>query len=116
MRENNRYEKAKRRFMNCTGNKMASDKELIQFLEEEIEQYRNRIENQDRIIKGLEGLNTKRDIETERSIYHCGVDGGTGKDFTVTRWYEDGILIKEEIKPCQETDERDKSTCPPIEI
>lgn len=65
---NSRYEKAKRRFINCKHNKMASDKELIEFLEEEIEQYRDRIESQSRIIKDLNGLNNK-EILKWKAIY-----------------------------------------------
>lgn len=110
------YEKTRRRVSKFKNQFNISDKEIIESLAEEIEQYRKKIENKDRIIKGLEELNRKRNIETERYIYHCGVDGGTGKDFTVIRWYEDGVLTIEEIKPCQHIDEGDKSTCPSIDI
>lgn len=80
-----------------------SDKEIIEFLSEEIEQYRTRINNLERIVKGLDGLNRVGEVKSENNIYHCGVDGGTGEEFIVTRWYEDGVLIKEEIKPCNDT-------------
>lgn len=65
-----------------------SDKEIIESLVEEIEQYRNRIEN-------LERINKEKDIITERNTFHCG----TGKDYEVVKWFEEGTLIKEEIRP-----------------
>ena len=69
-----------------------SDKEIIESLVEEIEQYRSRIEN-------LERINKEKDIITERNTFHCGVDCGTGKDYEVVKWFEEGTLIKEEIRP-----------------
>ena len=115
-KEQNKYEQTRKRATDYYNCKNISDKEIIEFLAEEIDEYRDRIENLDRIIKNSERLN--RNIETERNTYHCGIDGGTGKDFTVVRYYEDGVLVKEEIKPCQDTEEeeKDESTCPPIEI
>lgn len=94
----NRYKETKRRLSNINKKyMMCSDKEIIEYLVEEIGQYRNTIEKQRRII---DKLNKSKAINTEKYTYHCGVDGGTRKDFTVIEWYEDGILVKEEIKPC----------------
>lgn len=90
------YKQTRDRVTRFENNKSMSDKEIIEFLAEEIKQYRTRIQE-------LEvQLGIRKEIYTDESIYHCGADGGTGKDFNVTRWYEDGVLIKEEIKPIDE--------------
>lgn len=98
-REINKYNETRRRVTDFKHDKAMSDKEIIEFLYDEIEQYRNRIENLDRIIKELKGLNRTKEVDTERYSYNCGVTG-TSKEFTVVRWYEDGLLTREEIKPC----------------
>lgn len=88
----NYYEATRRRLTNHKTNKNISDKEIIELLAEEIEQYRRRIEN-------LEKINKEKEIITDKNIFHCGVDGGTGKDFEVIKWFKNGVIIKEEIKP-----------------
>lgn len=92
-----KYGETRRRVSRFKGKYNISDKEIIEYLAEEIEQYRNTIEKQRRII---DKLNKSKAINTEKYTYHCGVDVGTGKHFTVIKWYEDGILVKEEIEPC----------------
>ena len=81
--------------------KNCSDKEIIEYLADEIEHYRNR----------LKELEDKKENYAETKIV-----GYNNKLYEVTRWFEDGILIKEEAKPCRETIEfsKDRSTCPPI--
>lgn len=101
-----RYEETRKRVTKFCNNRNMSDKEIIEFLYDEIEQYRERIRQHQEL----------KDINTERNVFHCGIDGGMGNDFTVTRWYEDGVLIKEEIKPCQDIEKEYVSTCPPIEV
>jgi hypothetical protein len=109
------YEQTRERVTKFKNNRNMSDRELIESLNEEIHQYRFRIVNLERII--IES-NKGKEVTSESNTYHCGVDGGTGEDFVVTRWYEDGVLIKEEIKPCKDIkkEETDENDCPPIEI
>lgn len=86
--KNSVYERVRDRYEKYFGGYNMSDKEIIERQEYEIEYYRNK-------------LDTKtKEVYSERNIYSCGVDTGKAKDYAVTRWYEDGILIKEEIKPC----------------
>ncbi len=100
-----KYEQTRKRVEKCHRQHSISDKEIIEYLADEIEQYRNKIKQQTRIIDNLSKLTSNeqkiKNIETERNTYHCAIDKGTGKDFSVIRWYEDGVLIKEEIKPCE---------------
>ena len=116
--EVSKYEQTRKRVTRFYNNRCMSDSEIIECLAEEIEQYRTRIHDLERIAKGLDGLNRVGEVTSESNTYHCGVDGGTGEDFVVTRWYEDGVLIKEEIKPCKDIkkEETDENDCPPIEI
>lgn len=116
--EVSKYKQTRERVARFYNNRCMSDSEIIEHLAEEIEQYRTRIHNLERIAKGLDGLNRVGEVTSESNTYHCGVDGGTGEDFTVTRWYEDGVLIKEEINLCKDTqkEETDENGCPPIPI
>lgn len=82
-----RYEETRKRVTRFCGNRNMSDKEIIEFLSDEIEQYRERIRQ----------YKESKDINTERNTFHCGIDGGIGKDYTVTSFYADGELIKEVI-------------------
>ena len=59
-----RYIKIKKRLGNFCDIKNMSDKEIIEVLDREIEQYRERIENQKRIIDEL----SKREIKSEEMI------------------------------------------------
>ena len=52
-KELDRYQETKRRMFVKYTNAYMSDKEIIEYLAEEIEQYRNRIDNQKRIIDYL---------------------------------------------------------------
>lgn len=90
--EIDRYKRTRARISRFYNSKDISDKEIIELLAEEIEQYRNRIEN-------LERINKEKEIITERNTFRCAEDDGTGKDYEVVKWYDDGVLIKEEIRP-----------------
>lgn len=96
----NKYEQTRERIERYSGKHSISDKEIIEYLADEIEQYRNKIRQLQ------ESIEKKKNIDTEISTYHCNVNGGTGEDFNVIRWYEDGVLIKEEIKPCNNNTEK----------
>ena len=129
-----KYEQTRKRITQFYNNKSMSDKEIIEYLVDEIEQYREKIKKYiEKELKGIkeeiktynktqkeeiDELKRVGEITSESNIYHCGVDDGTGKDFFVTRWYEDGVLIKEEIRPCSEEqkEDTDENDCPPIPI
>ena len=101
----NIYEETRKRISRHIGKNSLSDKEIIEFLSEEIKSYRRSIENKDRIIKEL----SNRTIESKEELLEtCSID--QVEECIVTRWYEDGVLMKEEIKPYKQTE----STCPPI--
>lgn len=85
----NDYEYTRKRVTRFYNNNDMSDKEIIEALSKEIEQYRNKI-------RMLEG-NTHRIVETESKKFACGVDVGN-EEYEVTRWYEEGKLIKETIE------------------
>ena len=86
----NGYEFTRKRVTTFCNNRNMSDKEIIEALSKEIEQYRNRI-------RMLEG-NTYRVVETECKRFKCGVDYGD-TEYEVIKYYIGGELIKEEIKP-----------------
>lgn len=99
IKKDDSYIETKERIKRVTNNRNISDKEIIELLADEIEQYRNKIKNQKEYIKQLQYKQIKsKEIYSERNICSCGVDGGP-KDYMVTRLYEDGILIKEKIEP-----------------
>lgn len=58
------YESVRARIRNYNPNKDISDKDIIELLEEEIKQYRNRIREQNRIIDEL----SRREIQSEEEI------------------------------------------------
>lgn len=89
----NIYEETRKRVSRHIGKNSLSDKEIIEFLSEEIKSYRRSIENKDRIINGLTKL-TNKDIESKEELLET-----YDEQCVVTRWYEDGMLMKEEIKP-----------------
>lgn len=98
--EQSKYKQTRKRVTNFYNNRDMSDKEIIESLYDEIEQYRYRIRKQEQYIKRLQDKQIKsKEVYSERNIYSCGVDTGEAKDYVVTRWYEDGILTKEEIEP-----------------
>lgn len=88
----NIYEYTRKRVTTFYNNKNMSDKEIIEALSKEIEQYRNKI-------RMLEG-NTYRIVETERKRFKCGADYGD-TEYEVIKYYIGGELIKEEIKPAK---------------
>lgn len=89
----NIYEETRKRVSRHIGKNSLSDKEIIEFLSEEIKSYRTSIENKNRIIDGLTKL-TNKDIESKEELLET-----YDEQCVVTRWYEDGMLMKEEIKP-----------------
>lgn len=151
---NDKYKQTKRRVTNCCNNRDISDKEIIEYLAEEIEQYRDKIKmiekNKNQTIDKVKAIDISSNtvliftlkggidkearnklksmleeetkckcillgdrieltnilsketrvmkIDTERSIFSCGIDGGI-KDYSVTSYYKNGELIREEIKP-----------------
>lgn len=103
-----RYEETRRRITRFRNGYNISDREIIEYLAEEIEQNRERIR---KLTEMTEQRN--KEIYSERNTYSCGIDGGN-EDYTVTRWYEDGVLIKEEIKPVRTIKNDDENKCPPI--
>ncbi len=89
----NIYEETRKRVSRHIGKNSLSDKEIIEFLSEKIKSYRRSIKNKDRIIDGLTKL-TNKEIECEGEILET-----YDEQCVVTKWYEDGMLMKEEIKP-----------------
>lgn len=89
----NIYEETRKRISRHIGKNSLSDKEIIEFLSEEIKSYRRSIENKNRIIDGLTKLANK-DIESKEELLET-----YDEQCVVTRWYEDGMLMKEETKP-----------------
>ena len=85
----NDYEYTRKRVTRFYNNNNMSDKEIIEVLSKEIEQYRNKI-------RMLEG-NTCKYIETESKRFRCGADYGN-TEYVVTKLYENGELIKETIE------------------
>ena len=88
-----KYEETRRRISRYINNSELADREIIEYLAEEIEQYRNKITILESEIK-----KQSMDIDVERDTLNCASDYGI-EEYTVERWYEDGLLIKEEIKP-----------------
>lgn len=88
-----KYEETRRRISRYINNSELADREIIEYLAEEIEQYRNKITILESEIK-----KQSMDIDVERDTFNCASDYGI-EEYTVERWYEDGLLIKEEIKP-----------------
>ena len=132
---NNKYKETRKRICRFKGSNDLSDKDIIEYLAVEIEDYRNKIEKLEEYIDKLKEKQIEdtrledkdvieitsttqyadgkpisttmkykykktinQDIECERNIYSCGIDGGD-KDYQVTSYYDNnGNLIKEEIK------------------
>lgn len=87
-----RYENTRRRITRFRNKFDISDREIIESLAEEIEEYRNRIENQNKIIDEL----SKRTIQSEEVILDT-TDELIDKDVTEiisTTVYADGKVIK----------------------
>lgn len=82
----NDYEYTRKRVTRFYNNNNMSDKEIIEALSKEIEQYRNKI-------RMLEG-NTYKYIETDSKRFSYGADYGN-TEYVVTKLYENGKLIKE---------------------
>lgn len=96
--DKNEYEKTRKRLTTFTRNKYISDKDIIELLTEEIKQYREKIHKQEEFIKQFHKENKTHEIDTERNIFSCGIDGGV-RDYSVTSYYKNGQLIKERIEP-----------------
>ena len=88
-----KYEETRRRISRYINNSELADREIIEYLAEEIKQYRNKITILESEIK-----KQSMDIDVERDTFNCASDYGI-EEYTVERWYEEGLLIKEEIKP-----------------
>ena len=89
-KQESKYEETRRRISRFKNKFNISDREIIEELSEEIEKYRHKI-------KILEE-ECRKNIDSERNTFKCAVDYGED-EYTVTRWFEDGYLIKEEIRP-----------------
>ena len=59
-----RYKETRNRIKICRNNNDISDREIVEYLAEEIEQYRNRIKEQNRIIDEL----SERQIQSEEVV------------------------------------------------
>lgn len=97
MEEENRYIKTRERIKRFLGNWNISDKDIIEFLDKEIEQYRERIEQQSRIIDNL----SKMKIQDEETILDATEDELINKDIVEiieTTKYADGKPIVSETK------------------
>lgn len=104
----NRYEKTRKRLARF--NYSISDKEIIEKLDEEIEQYR------DRIKKLTEQLTQSKEVildVTEEKLEDKDIVG-----IISTIQYADGkpIISKMEYKYKENDNKQEQSTCPPIEI
>lgn len=92
------YIETKRRLSRRFDIKNMSDKEIIEVLDNEIKQYREIIEQlQEQVLDTTEEEKRKKIIDAECSTFRCAMDYGM-EEHTVIRWYEDGVLIKEEIR------------------
>lgn len=132
---NNKYIETRKRICRFKGRNDLSDKDIIEYLSEEINGYRSKINKLEEHIDKLkeEQIEDKRledkdvieitsttqfadekpiattmkykykeninqDIECERNIYSCGVDGGD-KNYQAISYYDNsGNLIKENIE------------------
>ena len=104
----NRYEKVRKRLARF--NYGISDKEIIEKLDEEIEQYRNRI-------KKL----TEQSTQSKEVVLDITEEKLEDKDIVEiisTTQYADGkpIISKMEYKYKESDNKQEQNTCPPIEI
>lgn len=111
-----RYEKEKRRLSLFMDMKTASDKDIIEHLSEEIEQYRDKITKLNKTIYELR----ERAIQSEEMILDTEEDELIDKDITEiisTTQYADGKPIQTtmEYKYDNKDDKGEGNTCPPIE-
>lgn len=111
-----RYEKEKRRLSVFINMKTASDKDIIEYLSEEIEQYRNKITKLNKTIYELR----ERTMQSEEMFLDTEDDELIDKDITEiisTTRYADGKPIQStmEYKYDNKEDGVEGSTCPPIE-
>lgn len=95
----NKYEETRRRISRFKNAFSISDKEIIEYLAEEIEQYRNRIKNQDKIINEL----SKKKIQSEEETLKVADNELLSEDIIeiiTTTQYADGkpIISKMEYK------------------
>lgn len=66
----NRYQKTRDRVTRFEHNYNMSDKEIIEFLDDEIRQYRNRIQEQEKTIKELQEKQTDECSKESCTNYH----------------------------------------------
>lgn len=108
-----RYEETRRRITRFRNGFNISDREIIESLDEEIEQYRNRIKEQNRIIDELH----KKTIQSEEVILDTTEDELVDKDIieiiSMTQ-YADGRPIETKMKYKYKEDNEEENTCPPI--
>lgn len=112
-----KYEEARRRVSRFKNTFEISDKEIIEYLAEEIEQYRERIKQQDGTIDEL----TKETIQSNETTLDSTddelVDEEIVEIISTTR-YANGkpIMSKMEYKYKESKSKHELNTCPPIEI
>lgn len=104
-----KYEQTRRRVTRFNNNFSMSDKEIIEYLAEEIEQYRNRIECQNKTIQSKEiTLDTTDDELIDEDIVEI---------ISTTQYaYGKPIMSKMEYKYKESKNKHELNTCPPIEI
>lgn len=108
----NKYEETKRRITSISNKyRMISDKEIIEYLAEEIEQYRNRIKHLTETIENKEKEIEATNLETDESIDEDIIE------IVSTTQYANGkpIISKIEYK-YKENNKHELNTCPQIEI
>lgn len=108
-----RYEETRRRITRFRNRFNISDREIIESLAEEIEQYRNRIKEQNRIIDELH----KRTIQSEEVILDTTKDELVDKDIIEiisTTQYVNGKPIETKMKYKYKEDNEEENTCPQI--
>lgn len=115
--DNNRYVNTRKRLIGFTHNEYISDKEIIEYLAEEIEQYRERIRKQNEIIDEL----SRKEIQKEEVELDTTYDEVIDEDITEiisTTHYADGkpIISRMEYKYKESNNKQEESTCPPIKI
>lgn len=111
----NKYKETRKRVTRFKSNYNMSDKEIIEYLAEEIEQYRGRIRNQEEYIKELENkqtiLNIKEDKVELKEIEQ--VEDKDVKEIETINKFADGRLIQSISNyKYKETE----STCQKIEL
>ena len=108
-----KYEQTRKRVSRHIGKNNLSDKEIIECLYDEIEQYRGRIEQQNRIIDELH----PRTIQSEEVTLDTTEDELVDKDVIeiISRTqYADGKPITTKMEYKYKENKEEENTCPPI--